>query len=1241
MAKIDGLIIPPELLKESSLSLKKNAKTIKFATDSDDEEPTDFVKSILNELNGSKNSIHRLAFTTNPNHTTSFSGLYKPRLRLLPPYVLKRIAIQDDLVAAIIQARQNHVSAFGRPRPNRFSNGFTIEPKQIALAAIEAEKDESLKVQKKDELRKRINDATKMILNCGHTSGWDENDRLSFPQYLSQSVRNMLVCGMLATEVIWRDLNNGCKKFYGFRVIDAGTIYRASPYSEMAESIREQSRKMLEQVKNEKLIPERFERDEYAWIQVVDGRPVQAFTGQECLVHMLYGVPDIEMDGYPVTPIDTVIAAITTHINITTHNKLYFQYGRASRGMLVFTSDDVEERVLRNIKQQFNACLVGETSIITKEYGMSTISHILQNNLEQKVTIWTGKDWKSGLVYKTGQRKLTKTKLANCLEIETSPDHKFLVAGENGVIWKEQKDLQLRDFVAVNANPFPVTSETAEQLTVDYNFEPIVEIKRFDNEVEMFDVEVYDTEHRFSANGIITHNSINSSSNSFRMPVFSVGQGEDLKWQPIDSTSKDMEFQYLMDMNARVILSAFMMSPEELPGWSYLSRGTNSQALCLDPSSKIFTNHGLMEIGELIKQNKHNGFMVWTGKNWSECKAFYTGKRNAKKVFTNNGMDITTSPDHRFMAIGDGGVPQWKNQSELKEGDFLLINKKSVNCKDDDSVPSYNGQKLNEEMMEVLGWLTGDGNINIRFNKNTGNWKQASLSFFYHHEKEIDIWKNHYRILKDFGLNHKHIDHVVTEKEAEDLRIRKGVQSVAPNRLRNMVYDTNFVRWMFSLGFTSSTDGKTIPPFVHTLPESYRTSFLKGFFSADGTRSKTGAIRITIHDNRLRRQTKELLLGLGIRTQRHEGLFKNDFGYGCRPRVKTEASTVLNIKDKTRFFEKVGFIQPHKQPLEGQLDRPMVWEKIPNQTMELFIKQIIDSDNNNKFLNVHERGNLLTVLNPNADRNVSAPTLKSFMERGGVVVPNWLNDYYFEKIIKIEDLNKQIEMVDLTVFDSDHAFMANGIVVHNSENNNEFKMLAARDVGIRPLLLSVEDFLNSSILPLIDPVLAEMAVVRLVGLEAETPERESIRLQQDMQVHLTMDEILEKVEKRAIGKRWGGEFLFNPNYQSILDRYFTVGEIKEVFFDRPGASRDPRLDYFRDAFFFQQQQLLQAEKQMVLQLQMQQQQALQGASDPSQETPQGSEEVAQPEEEAPAQADSNELSGALQSASDNLNGEKG
>jgi len=43
-------------------------------------------------------------------------------------------------------------------------------------------------------------------------------------------------------------------------------------------------------------------------------------------------------------------------------------------------------------------------------------------------------------------------------------------------------------------------------------------------------------------------------------------------------------------------------------------------------------------------------------------------------------------------------------------------------------------------------------------------------------------------------------------------------------------------------------------------------------------------------------------------------------------------------------------------------------------------------------------------------------------------------------------------------------FIANGFVVHNS--NNEYKLEAHRDVGIRPLVAQFEDFVNGCLFPL-------------------------------------------------------------------------------------------------------------------------------------------------------------------------------
>lgn len=378
------------------------------------------VKSILNVLNGPKDSIERLAFETDPTTVNQYQSIYRAKLKLIPDHFLKRIAIQDDLVAAILNARSNQIGSFGRLQRDRFSAGLTIK--------LKPEYEDYLSDEDKEKVQQKIRAASKLLTTCGNTTGWKDQEQMSFSEYLFISTRNGLTVGRIATEVVYTMGPDGKRKFHSFRPIDAGTIFIAAPQKDAEEKVRENARFLLEQLKNKKLVPEKFHNDEYAWVQVIEGKPVQAFTSEECMVYNLYQVADVEMEGYPITPIDTAISAVTTHINITTHNKLYFQNGRASRGMLVIKSEDVTDEITNQMRQHFNA-------------------------------------------------------------------------------------------------------------------------------------------------------SINNVNNSWRMPVFGINKDEEITWQAIDTAQKDMEFQYLSDNNARVILSAFQMSPEELPGYAHLSRGTNNQAL--------------------------------------------------------------------------------------------------------------------------------------------------------------------------------------------------------------------------------------------------------------------------------------------------------------------------------------------------------------------------------------------------------------------------------------------------------------------------------------------------------------------------------------------------------------------------------------------------------------------------------------------------------------------------------------
>lgn len=415
-----------QLLKAERPSL---GNRIKFAIDTPTGpvpgEKLTLAKSITNLLNGEEGgSIERLAFETDPNLVNQYQSVYRAKVKLLPDQLLKRIIIQDDLVAAIVRARETQMGGFGRPRRDRYGTGFLIEANPGVLARMSPEASK--------ELDTRIQKATRLLQNCGSNEDVKKADRMSFSQFLQMTTRNAVGLGRIAVELIYKNsMDHDGKTFHHFRPVDAGTIMKATPQQTAAEAIRKQAIKMLNDIKGPNFnadMVSKYEKDEYTWIQVVDARPVQAFTDEEMIVHNFYPVLDVELDGYPVTPIDTMISNVTTHINITTHNKIYFQTGRAARGMLVFKSDDVDESTLQRVKQQFNA-------------------------------------------------------------------------------------------------------------------------------------------------------SINSVNNAWRMPVFACGTNDEISWQPIDNSSRDAEFQYLTDMNARVILSAFQMSPDELPGWSYLSRGTNNQSL--------------------------------------------------------------------------------------------------------------------------------------------------------------------------------------------------------------------------------------------------------------------------------------------------------------------------------------------------------------------------------------------------------------------------------------------------------------------------------------------------------------------------------------------------------------------------------------------------------------------------------------------------------------------------------------
>jgi hypothetical protein len=382
----------------------------------------DPISQILTELKKSDDlKAIKLSFSEDPIRTADYTNIFKKRTTMIPNLLLKRVRDTEELIGGIIlPLKANQVSLFGRPRPNRFDIGFTADIKPELYEEYSDEQIEKIKREVVPQIRE-------ILLNCGKNTGLKDREKSTFSQFLKQIVEDVYIFGWWATEIRKDHAGN----FHSFRAVDAGTIYYAAPTKDKtqeAENIRKRARAILSKLEGHRIPIEPFSRGDYTWVQVIEDQPYQVFTDEQLIVWSLNPSTDILRAGYPNTIIERIVNSIITHINLTTHNKMFFLNGRAARSVMVFKSDNLDDGDIIAIRQQMT-------------------------------------------------------------------------------------------------------------------------------------------------------NHINTPNAAWRMPVFGISQKDEISIQPLDGTGRDMEFQYLADLNKRVILAAFQVSPDEIAALSYLSRGTNSQSL--------------------------------------------------------------------------------------------------------------------------------------------------------------------------------------------------------------------------------------------------------------------------------------------------------------------------------------------------------------------------------------------------------------------------------------------------------------------------------------------------------------------------------------------------------------------------------------------------------------------------------------------------------------------------------------
>jgi HK97 family phage portal protein len=156
----------------------------------------------------------------------------------------------------------------------------------------------------------------------------------------------------------------------------------------------------------------------------------------------------------------------------------------------------------------------------------------------------------------------------------------------------------------------------------------------------------------------------------------------------------------------------------------------------------------------------------------------------------------------------------------------------------------------------------------------------------------------------------------------------------------------------------------------------------------------------------------------------------------------------------------------------------------------------------------------------------------------------------------------------------DYLISANGRAPAQ-QANNEYKIAYSRERGLYPILMFIEDLINSEIIPAIDDGLSNKYKFVFTGYTDETPQTQIAQMQAEMTVWKSMNDLLIQSQKDKI-KHPGADLPLNQAFWALVEKNYTRGEIRESFFGDKDASKRRELQYIPGdpAFMSWQQTIL-------------------------------------------------------------------
>ncbi len=418
---------------------------------------------------------------------------------------------------------------------------------------------------------------------------------------------------------------------------------------------------------------------------------------------------------------------------------------------------------------------------------------------------------------------------------------------------------------------------------------------------------------------------------------------------------------------------------------SYLA-GVKMQYDCLTADTRVFMSDGVKNIidikpGEYVYSlNETTGLL----EKQKVVGIASKGERKVFKVVTQGGREIKVTANHPFWHLAyekkTGKIrgkyhKEWKYLSDLKVGDLIALTINFPNYGKSYCLPQISKQNTKIKSHNQFG----EHELDI------SNW-YAKITFPKYSDEDL-LWLLGFYIGDGFFASktangqRKGVDLAIPDFEVElrneTARVVKKLFNydlLVSQKYKVSLNSILFAQFFSKLGLSGTAHTKRIPEWIFSLPRSQKLAFIGGYFDADGgVRENERPLAITSVSHKLLEDLQMLAVSCGLRVS-HVWHFQSDYSY--KGKTKKNHGYRLNITGDIR-------------QVDSRIERKR--------------KRFKDSQ--------------LT---------------RSFSTAKGTVFRKHVSEHIgFAKILSVEELGDE-PVYDIEV-EGFHNFVANGLVVHNSE----------------------------------------------------------------------------------------------------------------------------------------------------------------------------------------------------------------